>query len=230
MTLRIAAAWAALCLSGCGHYPAFTLPVLSGGDPKLSFDLEMLPEPVLSPGEGWTRTIPWPPPWWTGATCCTPDSTAIPGAPGWPLQPTVSSGASMERCYSRTPKAGRAITSPATGRPGPMGTGSGTGMWRGRGDFRASACGVWTRGGEPYGASHAGNPGRCFRPAPTKVGTSAASPTLTSSASAVIFTCFTLGRTGPPAAPGRGALGRWGSVGQGAGQSDPGIGRGGSLR
>ncbi len=53
MTLRIAAAWAALCLSGCGHYPAFTLPVLSGGDPKLSFDLEMLPEPVLSPGEGW---------------------------------------------------------------------------------------------------------------------------------------------------------------------------------
>ncbi|MGO9261332.1 MAG: hypothetical protein ACLQU1_34255 [Bryobacteraceae bacterium] len=54
MTRRGALALAAIpWLSGCGHYAAFTLPVEPGGDPSLSFELEALPQPVLSPGAGW---------------------------------------------------------------------------------------------------------------------------------------------------------------------------------
>ncbi len=53
MTGRVALAAAALWLAGCGHYAAFHLPVLSGGDPGLSFEWEALPDPVLSPGDGW---------------------------------------------------------------------------------------------------------------------------------------------------------------------------------
>jgi predicted GH43/DUF377 family glycosyl hydrolase len=39
------AAWA--LLSGCGRYGDFTLPPVSGGDPKLSWALEQRPDPVL---------------------------------------------------------------------------------------------------------------------------------------------------------------------------------------
>ena len=53
MILRVAMALAALCLGGCGHYASFTLPVLPGGDPLLSFEWQERPEPLLSPGEAW---------------------------------------------------------------------------------------------------------------------------------------------------------------------------------
>ncbi len=51
---------AALCIlaglaafSGCGKYVDFTLPVVSGGDPKMTFTFEPVPVPVLTRGEGW---------------------------------------------------------------------------------------------------------------------------------------------------------------------------------
>jgi predicted GH43/DUF377 family glycosyl hydrolase len=54
VTRRIALALVALAwLPGCGHYAAFTLPVLPGGNPGMSFELEAWPKPVLSPGDGW---------------------------------------------------------------------------------------------------------------------------------------------------------------------------------
>jgi predicted GH43/DUF377 family glycosyl hydrolase len=53
VTGRVAVLVAALCLSGCGHYADFTLPPLAGGDPRLSFEFEARPDPVISPGEGW---------------------------------------------------------------------------------------------------------------------------------------------------------------------------------
>jgi predicted GH43/DUF377 family glycosyl hydrolase len=46
--------WAALLLlSGCGRYADFRLPVLSGGDPNLTYTWEPHPGPVLGRGEGW---------------------------------------------------------------------------------------------------------------------------------------------------------------------------------
>lgn len=54
MTWQVALTFLAIgLLSGCGHYAAFTLPVLPGGDPHLTFELEALPDPVLSPGDAW---------------------------------------------------------------------------------------------------------------------------------------------------------------------------------
>jgi hypothetical protein len=41
-----------LLLSGCAHYAQFTLPLLTGGDPSLTFTFEMRPEPVLTPASG----------------------------------------------------------------------------------------------------------------------------------------------------------------------------------
>src|SRR5208283_5943052 len=39
--------WGALvCLCGCGRYADFTLPPVSGGDPKLSWVFEQRPDPV----------------------------------------------------------------------------------------------------------------------------------------------------------------------------------------
>ena len=40
-------------LAGCGRYADFTLPVLSGGDPNLTYTWEPRPGPVLGRGEGW---------------------------------------------------------------------------------------------------------------------------------------------------------------------------------
>ncbi len=45
-------AWGLLC-GGCGKYEDFTLPALSGGDPRMTYRFEVRPGPVLSPGEGW---------------------------------------------------------------------------------------------------------------------------------------------------------------------------------
>lgn len=42
-------------LSGCGRYTEFTLPALPGGDPKLTFTFEALPNPVIARGDGWER-------------------------------------------------------------------------------------------------------------------------------------------------------------------------------
>jgi predicted GH43/DUF377 family glycosyl hydrolase len=42
-----------LLLIGCGHYADFTLPVLSGGDPNLTYTWEPQAEPVIGRGEGW---------------------------------------------------------------------------------------------------------------------------------------------------------------------------------
>lgn len=44
---------AALALAGCGRYADFTLPVLPGGDPHLTFEWEERNGPVLSPAEAW---------------------------------------------------------------------------------------------------------------------------------------------------------------------------------
>jgi predicted GH43/DUF377 family glycosyl hydrolase len=41
------------CLSGCARYADFTLPPAPGGDPRLTFAFDALPEPVLPRGEGW---------------------------------------------------------------------------------------------------------------------------------------------------------------------------------
>ena len=43
---------ALVLLSGCGGYADFTLPVLSGGDPSLSFTFEQHAEPVFAPASG----------------------------------------------------------------------------------------------------------------------------------------------------------------------------------
>jgi predicted GH43/DUF377 family glycosyl hydrolase len=40
-------------VSGCGRYADFTLPVLRGGDPHMSYTWEPQPEPVLERGSGW---------------------------------------------------------------------------------------------------------------------------------------------------------------------------------
>ena len=53
MSARAALAVAAVWLAGCGRYADFTLPPLAGGNPRLTFQFEALPDPVLSPGEGW---------------------------------------------------------------------------------------------------------------------------------------------------------------------------------
>lgn len=44
-----------LCLlsSGCGRYADFTLPWTPGGDSRLTFTFDALPQPVLTRGEGW---------------------------------------------------------------------------------------------------------------------------------------------------------------------------------
>jgi len=41
---------ALVCLCGCGRYADFTLPPVSGGDPKLSWVFEPRPDPVLTRG------------------------------------------------------------------------------------------------------------------------------------------------------------------------------------
>ena len=38
---------------GCGRYADFTLPVVSGGDPKMTFVFETRAEPVLTRGDAW---------------------------------------------------------------------------------------------------------------------------------------------------------------------------------
>ena len=43
----------AFLLGGCGRYADFTLRVLSGGDPKMTYAWEPEPEPVLERGSGW---------------------------------------------------------------------------------------------------------------------------------------------------------------------------------
>ena len=48
----LACVLACLCC-GCGRYADFTLPVLSAGDPALTFTLDARPGPVLTHGEGW---------------------------------------------------------------------------------------------------------------------------------------------------------------------------------
>ena len=54
MTARVAVALAALaCLAGCGRYADFSLPPLAGGDPRLTFQFDPLPQPVLSRGDSW---------------------------------------------------------------------------------------------------------------------------------------------------------------------------------
>jgi predicted GH43/DUF377 family glycosyl hydrolase len=40
-------------LSGCARYADFTLPPLVGGNPRLTFEFEAMPKPVLSPGDSW---------------------------------------------------------------------------------------------------------------------------------------------------------------------------------
>ena len=44
---------ALLMLSGCGRYAHFTLPVLRGGDPNMTYTWEPQPGPVLGRGEAW---------------------------------------------------------------------------------------------------------------------------------------------------------------------------------
>jgi len=46
--MRALAVGAALLLSGCGRYADFTLPVLAGGNPHLTFQWEAQPQPVLT--------------------------------------------------------------------------------------------------------------------------------------------------------------------------------------
>lgn len=50
---RLVAPLAALSLAACGQYADFTLPVLPGGDPRMTFEWQEQPGPVLSPGTGW---------------------------------------------------------------------------------------------------------------------------------------------------------------------------------
>ncbi len=49
VTLLAAMVW----FTGCSRYAGFTLPALAGGDPHLSYTLELQAEPVLSPGATW---------------------------------------------------------------------------------------------------------------------------------------------------------------------------------
>ena len=45
--------FAVLCvLAGCGRYGDFTLPVLGGGDPHLTYTWEAQPKPVLERANG----------------------------------------------------------------------------------------------------------------------------------------------------------------------------------
>lgn len=40
-----------LTLTGCGRYEDFTLPLVAGGDPKLTFAFDVRPQPVMTRGE-----------------------------------------------------------------------------------------------------------------------------------------------------------------------------------
>ena len=49
----LSAAAACLLVAGCGRYADFTLPPLSGGDPRAAYQWEPLPQPVLASGTAW---------------------------------------------------------------------------------------------------------------------------------------------------------------------------------